>query len=73
MKREWLVPLSVQVLAFNLAKLIRDIGQRQGGVSPLGSFAAHGWGRNSRAHHGRAVRSAMRSGRRPVPGGDTPP
>jgi hypothetical protein len=47
--------------------------RRRGGVPPLGSFAAQGRGRNSRAHHGRAARSAMRSGRRPVPGGGTPP
>ena len=37
--------------------------QRQGWVSPSGSFAVQGRDRNSRAHHGRAARSARRSGR----------
>src|SRR5262245_57737907 len=47
--------------------------RRRRGGPPLGSFSAQGWGRNSRAHHGRAARSALRSGRRPVSRGGPPP
>jgi hypothetical protein len=36
---------------------------------PSGSFAVQGRDRNSRAHQGRAERSALRSVRRPVPEG----